>query len=222
MASALRFAGSNNKEGPFMVDHNTTVTEDELHVYVDGELPADRREAVETWLPSHPDDAARVAAGRAQAEAIRARYGAVIHEPIPNRLALGKIMRDRRSWGTVAAAAAVVAFVIGGIAGWMARGASAAAPTTVELFASDAIEAHKLYISEVRHPIEVKADEDHLLPWLSRRVGTTLRAPDLGDFGLKLLGGRRLPGVHGPAALFMSEGPTGQRHSISCLRPGAE
>ena len=53
MASALRFAGSNKKEGPFMVDHNTTVTEDELHVYVDGELPADRREAVETWLSNH-------------------------------------------------------------------------------------------------------------------------------------------------------------------------
>ncbi len=56
-----------------MVDRNTSVTEDELHVYVDGELPADRREAVETWLASHPDDAARVAAWRAQAEAIPAR-----------------------------------------------------------------------------------------------------------------------------------------------------
>ena len=60
-----------------MIDHNTPVTEDELHVYVDGELPADRREAVEAWLASHPEDAARVAAWRAQAEAIRARYGAV-------------------------------------------------------------------------------------------------------------------------------------------------
>src|SRR5258707_34208 len=209
MASALRFAGSNNKEGPFMVDHNTTVTEDELHVYVDGELPADRREAVETWLSSHPDDAARVAAWRAQAEAIRARYGAVIHEPIPNRLALGKIMRDRRSWSTVAAAAAVVAFVIGGVAGWMARGASAAAPTAVELFASDAIEAHKLYIGEVRHPIEVKAEEDHLLPWLSRRVGTTPRGPGLGAGDVKLPGGRRFPRARGAAPLFIVESAGG-------------
>src|SRR5690242_10591424 len=101
-----------------MVDHNTAVTEDELHVYVDGELPADRREAVETWLASHPDDAARVAAWRAQAEAIRARYGAVIHEPVSDRLTLREITRSRRSWGTVAAAAAVLAFVIGGAVGW--------------------------------------------------------------------------------------------------------
>ena len=50
-----------------MVDQNTPVTEDELHVYVDGELPADRRDAVETWLSNHPEDAARVAAWRAQA-----------------------------------------------------------------------------------------------------------------------------------------------------------
>jgi anti-sigma factor RsiW len=201
-----------------MADYNTPVTDGELHVYVDGELPPDRREAVEAWLASHPEDAARVAAWRAQAEAIRTRYGSTIHEPVPDRLTLSQITRSRRSWGAVAAAAAVVAFVIGGVAGWMARGASAAAPSTVALFTSDAIEAHKLYIGEVRHPIEVKAEEDHLLPWLSRRVGTTLRAPDLGAFGLKLLGGRLLPGVSGPAALFMYEGPNGDRFTIYCSR----
>ena len=85
-----------------MVDHNTAVNEDELHVFVDGELPADRKLAVEAWLASHPDDAARVAAWRAQADAIRARYGAVIDEPVPDRLTLKKIMRSRRSWGAVA------------------------------------------------------------------------------------------------------------------------
>ncbi|MEA3025900.1 MAG: hypothetical protein QOF91_1185 [Alphaproteobacteria bacterium] len=201
-----------------MVDHNTTVTEDELHVFVDGELPADRREAVETWLASHPEDAARVAAWRAQAEAIRARYGAVTREPVPHRLTLRWITRSRRSWGTAAAAAAVVAFILGGVAGWIARGASASAPGAVALFTADAIEAHKLYIGEVRHPIEVKAEEDHLLPWLSRRVGTPLRAPDLGAFGLKLLGGRLLPGVSGPAALFMYEGVNGERFTIYCSR----
>ena len=201
-----------------MVDYNTPVTDGELHAYVDGELPPDRSEAVEAWLASHPEDAGRVAAWRAQAEAIRARYGATIHGPVPDRLTLSRITRSQRSWGSIAAAAAVVAFVIGGVAGWMARGASAAAPNAVALFTSDAIEAHKLYIGEVRHPIEVKAEEDHLLPWLSRRVGTTLRAPDLGGFGLKLLGGRLLPGISGPAALFMYEGVSGERFTIYCSR----
>jgi anti-sigma factor RsiW len=198
-----------------MVDHNAPVTEDELHVYVDNELPAERRAAVEAWLASHPDDAARVGAWRAQADAIRARYGHVVNEPIPDRLTLERITRGRRSWVTIAA---VAAFIVGGVAGWMARGASAAAPSEVAVLTSEALGAHKLYISEVRHPIEVRAEENHLLPWLSRRVGTTLRAPDLASFDLKLLGGRLLPGIGGPAALFMYESATGERFTIYCSK----
>ena len=201
-----------------MSEYNTPVTDGELHVYVDGELPADRREAVEVWLASHPEDAARVASWRAQAEAIRARYGAVINEAVPARLTLGRIMRKQRSWTTIAAAAALIAFVIGGGVGWMVRGASAVAPSELEVFANEAIGAHRLYIGEVRHPIEVKASEQHLLPWLSRRVGTMLRAPDLSQFDLKLLGGRLLPGVNSPAALFMYESSSGERVTIYVSR----
>jgi anti-sigma factor RsiW len=194
------------------------VTEGELHVYVDGALPADRRAAVEQWLANHPDDAARVAAWRAQAEAIRARYGAVINEPVPDRLALDRIMRTGRSWGAIAAAAVVAALLVGGAGGWVARGVSAASPNHFDMLASEALGAHKLYIGEVRHPIEVKAEENHLMPWLSRRVGTTLRAPDLAAFDLKLLGGRLLPGISGPAALFMYEGGSGERFTIYCSK----
>ena len=56
-----------------MTDPNVPVSEDELHAYVDGELPADRQPAVEAWLAAHPDDMARVTAWRALADAIRAR-----------------------------------------------------------------------------------------------------------------------------------------------------
>ncbi len=199
-----------------MIDNNSPVTEDELHAYVDGELPADRREAVEAWLAKHPDDASR-RAWRAQADAVRARYGNIVNEPVPARLALERITRSRRSWIAIAAAATIAAFVIGGAAGWLARGASpplGCAPSEMETFANEAMSAHRLYIGEVRHPIEVKAEENHLLPWLSRRVGTTLRAPDLAAFDLKLLGGRLLPGVNGPAALFMYESGSGERVTI--------
>src|SRR3954468_25013351 len=203
-----------------MVDQ-TPVTEYELHLHVDGELPVGRREAVEAWLANHPEDAARVASWREQAAHIRQRFAQVAEEPVPDKLKLATIMRTRRSWGAIAAAAALAAFFIGGAVGWVGRGASAAAPSEIEVFTSDALGAHRLYIGEVRHPIEVKADEDHLLPWLSRRVGTTLRAPDLGAFDLKLLGGRLLPGVSGPAALFMYEGASGERFTIYCSRLNA-
>jgi anti-sigma factor RsiW len=204
-----------------MIDKTSPVTDDELHAYVDGELPADRRAAVEAWLASHPDEAARLAGWRVQAEALRSRYGAVADQPVPERLKLSRIDRlayGWRTWAGIAAAATIAAFIIGGVAGWMARGASAAAPSPLELFTGEALNAHKLYIAEVRHPIEVKAGEQHLLPWLSRRVGTSLRAPDLAAFELKLLGGRLLPGPRGPAALFMYEGPTGERFTLYCSR----
>ena len=81
-----------------MIDREQPVTEDELHAYVDGELTADRRAAIEAWLAAHADDAAKVAAWRAQAEAIRARYGAVAQEPVPARLDLKRLERaDRKS-----------------------------------------------------------------------------------------------------------------------------
>jgi anti-sigma factor RsiW len=201
-----------------MTDSNSPVMEAEFHAYVDGEIDADRRAAVEAWLSSHPEDAARVAAWRAQADDIRTRYGSVASEPVPARLALERIVRSRRSWAAAAAAAAVAAFVAGGAAGWFARGASAAAPNPFELFTAEALGAHRLYIGEVRHPIEVKAGEQHLMPWLSRRVGTTLRAPDLSPFGLSLLGGRLLPGPNGPAALFMYESQTGERFTFYCSK----
>ena len=38
-----------------MIDRDSPVTEHELHAYVDGEIPADRRDAVEAWLGSHPE-----------------------------------------------------------------------------------------------------------------------------------------------------------------------
>jgi anti-sigma factor RsiW len=197
-----------------MSNDNSPVTEDELHAYVDGELPADRLRAVEMWLASHPEDAARVANWRAQAEALRARYGAIAEQQVPARLKLDAMTRARRSWAAVAAAVAIAAFLVGGVAGWMVRGASAAAPTSFELFTTEALRSHRLYIGEVRHPIEVKAEENHLVPWLSRRVGTNLRTPDLASFGLKLLGGRLLPGPNGPAALFMYEGANGERFTF--------
>jgi anti-sigma factor RsiW len=207
-----------------MIDDKSPVTEEELHAYIDGEVPADRRIAVETWLASHPEDAVRVAAWRAHAEAIRARYGAIAEQPVPDRFRLeriGQITRGSRRWVGIAAAAAVSAFLIGGTAGWMARGASAAAPSPLESFASDALAAHNLYVAEVRHPIEVTAGESHLIPWLSRRIGTSVRAPDFSAFGLKLLGGRLLPAPASPAALFMYEGSSGERYTIYCARSTA-
>jgi anti-sigma factor RsiW len=202
-----------------MTDRDSPVTQDELHAYVDGEIPADRRGAVEAWLATHPEDAVRVAEWRAQADAIRARYGAIASEPVPTRFDLDKLMRSTRSWRAAAAAAVLMAFLTGGVVGWMAHGASAAAPSRFDIFTTQALDAHKVYVVEVRHPVEVTgAERPHLVQWLSKRLDYELRVPQLEPSGLKLVGGRLLPGPFGPAAFFMYEGPSGERFTIYYAR----
>ena len=202
-----------------MSDRDSPVTEDELHAYVDGELPADRRDAVEAWLSSHPDDAARVAAWRTQADVIRAHYGAIASEPVAARFDIDKLTRSGRSWRAIAAVAVIMAFLAGGVVGWMAHGASAAAPSRFETFTTQALDAHRVYVVEVRHPVEVTgAEQPHLVQWLSKRLDYELRIPDLEPSGLKLVGGRLLPGPFGPAAFCMYEGPSGERFTIYYAR----
>lgn len=205
-----------------MTDRDAPVTEDELHAYIDGELAQDRRAAVEAWLAVHPDDAAHVAAWRAQGDAIRARYGAVATEPVPARFDLDRLARGERTWTRLAAAAAVLALVAGAAGGWFGRGFWEGAPSAKAVTA-EAVDAHRLYVVEVRHPVEVPgSDETHLSQWLSRRVGYTLKAPDLDTIGLKLVGGRLLPSFTGTAAaFFMYEGASGERFTIYCRRTQA-
>jgi anti-sigma factor RsiW len=203
-----------------MSEGNLPVTEDELHAYVDGELPADRQDAVTAWLATNTDAAAQVSAWRAQAEAIRARYGTTIGEPVPERLKLDSVMRDGQSWRGIAAAAACAAFIVGGAVGWFAHGATAQSPSGFDRLTMDALQAHKLYTLEVRHPVEVTGDErPHMTQWLTRRLGYEQRIPDLSSIGLKLVGGRLLPGPDGAAAAFyMYEGASGERFTIYCSK----
>jgi len=204
-----------------MIDRDQIVGEDELNAYVDGELPAERLGAVEAWLASHPDDAVKVAAWRQQAEFIRARYGAAVNEKPPQRLNVDRL--TRRRYGALAAgiAATLMALLAGGVVGWTARGAMAANPSDLALFTSDALDAYRLYTVEVRHPVEVPGDQQpHLQDWLSKRVGSQLRPPDLNKLGLKLVGGRLLPGPTGPTAFFMYEGASGERFTLYCGRTG--
>src|SRR3954465_4270676 len=154
-----------------MSDRNIPVTEDELHAYVDNELPAERRGDVEAWLSAHPDDDARVQWGRAMAEALHARYDSVADEAVPKRLEIERLVRQPRKWVYGAIAATLAAFIAGGTVGWLARGA-AAAPSAFQTFTVDAVDAHRLYIVEVRHPVDVPGSErEHLQQWLTKRCG---------------------------------------------------
>jgi anti-sigma factor RsiW len=201
-----------------MTEPNVPVTEDELHAFIDDELPTERRADVEAWLATHPDDAVRVQSWRAMAEMLHARYDQVADEAVPKRLELERLTQQPRSWIYGAVAAALVAFVAGGSVGWFAHGASAS-PSAFQNFTGDALGAHRTYVVEVRHPVEVAANERaHLQQWLSKRVGYEIKAPELDAAGLKLVGGRLLPGPEAPAAFFMYESPSGERYTLYTSR----
>jgi anti-sigma factor RsiW len=204
-----------------MTPRESPITDEELHAYADGQLPADRVGVIEEYLASHPDTASRVAAGRAQAAVFSGKWGKVAGVTVPGRLQPDRIAVRSKGFGRKMAAAAAIAFAIGAAAGWFGRdfvlGGSNA--EIARALADAAIEAHRIYVVEVRHPIEVRADEAHLVPWLSRRVGQPLKAPDLAPEGLKLLGGRLLSGPQGAAtAFFMYEGGAGERVTLTTAR----
>ena len=149
---------------------------------------------------------------------LHARYDAVSDEPVPKHLELSRLTAQPRSWLYGAVAAALLAFVAGGSVGWLAHGA-AVAPSAFQSFAVDALDAHRLYVVEVRHPVEVGgAERAHLQAWLSKRVGYEIKPPELDAAGLKLVGGRLLPGPEAPAAFFMYESASGERYTLYTSR----
>ncbi len=189
------------------------VTEAELHAYVDGALSEGARAEIEAWIASHPEDAERLRAYAEQNAMLRSLYNPVLDEPLPQAL----LAVRPQAWRGYAAAAVVFALGVG--LGWMVREMFITPQMVPVSLARQAATAHVVYSPEVRHPVEVGADEeDHLVRWLSRRLGTTLKAPKLAPLGYELVGGRLLSGSQGPVAHFMYQDARGQRLTLYVSR----
>ena len=155
---------------------------------------------------------------KALSQALHQLYDPVLGEPVPEHVS-GRLRARRARWRTAAIAAGWTALGIGvgGFAGWQLHALRAVAPPQAEVpaFVKRAAVAHAVYSPEVRHPVEVGADqEQHLVAWLSKRLGAPLRAPHLEDVGYYLVGGRLLPGESGPVAHFMYQCKKGTRVTL--------
>ncbi len=190
----------------------------DLSAWLDGELDAERRSRLDAWLREQPEAAARARLWAADRDALRARLDPVLGEAVPPALAhavwqhrahplwaqaamVGGLLvagalvgaggmwqwQGQRSATTLAAAR--VADAVGPPAGWVQRAAL----------------AHSVYVPEPRHPIEVKAQEEHLARWLTRRIEIPVKLFDLRDEGFELMGGRLLPDGDGKSAQLMYE-----------------
>jgi len=190
----------------------TPVTDADLHAYVDGMLPAPRCAEVEAHLAEHPDDAARVAAYRDQISAMHREYDAALSEPLPGAL---RVPERKGAMPLLRYAAVIGGFALGVAVGWLLHGYSSERQAETSTWARRAAIAHVVYSPEVRHPVEVGADQEaHLVAWLSKRLGAPLKVPHLGGIGYTLVGGRLLPGDRGPVAQFMYQDGKGLRLTL--------
>lgn len=108
----------------------------------------------------------------------------------------------------------------GGLGYRLGQGGQTAGVTAASgRFVHDAALAHAVYTPEQRHPVEVDARQaDHLVAWLSKRLGTPLHAPQLAPLGYELLGGRLLAAGEGPVAQFMYQNAAGARLTLYVRR----
>lgn len=188
------------------------VTEADLHAYVDGMLPPARAAEVEAYLSERPEESARLAAYREQIVAFHREFDPVLEEPLPGRLGV-----PRRYWvrPLLRYAAVLAWFALGVAAGWQLHAYNTERSIETTAWARRAAIAHVIYSPEVRHPVEVGADQEaHLVAWLSKKLGAPLKVPYLGNQGFQLVGGRLLPGERGPVAQYMYQDGKGQRLTL--------
>jgi anti-sigma factor RsiW len=214
-----------------------TPDDNKLSAWLDGELDAQEAAQVEAWLGERPQAAARVREWAADRDALRARFDPVLNERTPQRLSKAVLesgSRLARPWALAAATAGV--FVLGGAVGalvaWQAaRTDSAALAQQAPVpWVQRAAVAHSVYVPEVRHPVEVnvadrtapdvRAQEEHLARWLTRRLDVPVKLFDLREHGYELVGGRLLPDAAGPSAQLMYQrAGGGERVTVYLRKP---
>lgn len=213
----------------------TPITEADLHAHVDRQLGPAREAEVLQYLAARPDEQARVQAWRQQNEALHRLLDPVLHEPLPPQLPVR--VRTGLPWRSLAAGLAIAVLSAG--SSWWLRGSvddervriayadgarsaqqlQAAAGESLSGFARRAAVAHVVYSPDIRRPVEVGADEEQaLVAWLSKRLGSAVKPPLLKAVGYELIGGRLLPGDTGPVAQFMYHDATGQRLTLYVTR----
>jgi anti-sigma factor RsiW len=197
-------------------------TEQDIHLALDSEMPAEDRGAFDAWLEANPEmkmRSQRFAEDREKLQVALAPIAAEVVPPRFQRMLAGEARPVRPSFSWRHLAAAVVVFALGAAGGYGVGLWQRPAAMSDRAFADNAIRAHVMYAAEKLHVVEVKADQrDHLLGWLSKRVGVQLVAPDLSGQGYELIGGRLLPDEGKAAAQFMYQNATGERVSLYVTR----
>lgn len=211
------------------------ITDEMLSAWVDGELGDADRQRVHVWLQENPQEMARVQAWAADRAALVALYRDAFDEPVPQRLQAivrgGHAVDARSSWPRAAAAAGllIAGALLGGAGVWQWERQQYAtqesilrselAAGTAQGWVQRAAYAHSVYVGEPRHAVEVKANEEHLSRWLTRRIDMPVKLFDLQDQGFELVGGRLLPDGPGKSAQLLYQDAQQRRVTVYLRKP---
>ena len=197
------------------MSYETPITDTDLHAYLDGQLSEARRLQVEAWLKNNPEKLRELNELQIVERELHSLLDPVIQEPVPEFL---RIAPRRRLYKRLSLAASLL--IVGVVVGWIGHGRFAT--ETMQLrtnLLQPATFAHVVYTAEQKHPVEVGADqEQHLINWLSKRLNTRIKAPNLAQHGYQLVGGRLLPSTDRMAAQFMYEDKKGTRVTLYVRR----
>lgn len=213
--------------------HTPDFSDTDLSAWLDGEGSPEERARIDAALRAHPELAARLRLWGADRDALRARFDPVLGEPVPERLAetVAKGKRRDAGWQRIAASVALVA--AGGVIGsaltwqWQAQKTRSLVATvqggTASGWVTRAAYAHSVFTPEPLHAVEVRAQEEHLSRWLTRRTDLPVKLFDLSPYGFSLMGGRLLPDAGGKSAQLMYENAkTKERVTVYLRKPEAD
>ena len=189
-----------------------------LHAFADGELEGEDKKAVEELLATNEEARKALSSINYQKAELRKVYNGTLEEAIPASLIAATHGRpSRRVLPYLAAACAAMLLVMGGSIGWYVaqNKVQTSGQVLTASLAERALIAHANYSAEPLHSVEVAAaDQDHLQTWLSKRVGSDFKIPDLQKDGYTFLGGRLLAESSAPAGQLMYETNDKKRVSI--------
>jgi anti-sigma factor RsiW len=192
------------------------IGEDDLQAYVDDRLDPDRRRDVEVRLDADPILKLRTDALRSHNEALRAEAADRLSAPIPVRLRMSEIRRERAARQRVRPRQIAAGFALlatGLIIGLMIDLRSPKIVSRAPM--ADAMSAYRVFADRSDDAVEIEATRRVVLVnRIAGHLGRDLAIPDLSPIGVVLLGGRLLASDEGPGGMFIYADAKGERIAV--------
>ncbi len=205
-----------------MSDPGRPISEEELHAFVDDQLDRDAS-SLTSRATCRSTPMSRAGSPPTGPSARRCVPLSARWRPsrIPPRLDLQLLIQQRLAQRRIpwrAAAAVLLAFVLGGAGEWFLHFGAPEPTLSISLLSEQAVANHMVYTADRRRPTELGADQrDDLARWVSNRLNHKVAPPDLAADGYSYIGGRLAATPDGPAGMFMYDDKQGVRLTVFVL-----